>query len=220
MNIGLTANQTTWISLFVLLVGCLFLATGSYLSAITGAVLLNIWLILDFVDGNIARYEKSCSRYGEFIDAMGAYIAHLSFFTAGIGFYISPDSLLLSYFTLPVEQYSVAIIITGSIASIAAIWIRLIYQKFKNTFDAADFEKENVLNIREKDTAFKAMVNFGHNLVNLSGLLLPVFLFAAVFRLLDAFLIFVALANISIVAITLVRLLRLAKNLDVKDYAE
>jgi len=219
MNIGLTANQTTWISLYVLLAGCLLLAVGSYLTAVTGAVLLNVWLILDFVDGNIARYEKSCSRYGEFIDAMGAYIAHLSFFTAGIGFYISRDSLLLSNFTLPVDQYAVAILITGSIASITAIWIRLIYQKFKNTFDDSDFEKENVLDVREKDSVFKMLLNLGHNLVNLSGLLLPVFLFAAAFRLLDAFLIFIAFANTSIVAITLVRVLRLAKNLDAKNYS-
>jgi phosphatidylglycerophosphate synthase len=220
MNIGLTANQTTWISLIVLLVGCFLLAVGNYLTALAGAALLNIWLVLDFVDGNIARYEKTCSRYGEFIDAMGAYLAHLSFFAAGVGFYVSRNSLLLSSFEWPVEEYSAVILILGSIASLAAIWIRLIFQKFKNTFPDLNFEKSEILSVRSTASISAVLLNLGHNLVNLSGLLLPVFFLAAAFRLLDVFLIFVAIANTSVVAITLFRVLTLAKELDALDDAE
>lgn len=220
MNIGLTANQTTWISLVVLLVGCCLLAVGNYLTALTGAALLNIWLVLDFVDGNIARYEKACSRYGEFIDALGAFMTHLSFFAAGVGFYISRDSLLLSRFEWPTEGYSAVILIMGSIASLSAIWIRLVYQKFKNTFPASNFEKRDVLGVQDTASISAVLLHLGHNLVNLSGLLLPAFFLAAVFRLLDVFLVFMAIANTAIVAITLRRVLRLAKELDSLDYAE
>jgi phosphatidylglycerophosphate synthase len=220
MNIGLTANQTTWISLIVLLVGCFLLAVGNYLTALAGAALLNIWLVLDFVDGNIARYEKTCSRYGEFIDALGAYLAHLSFFAAGVGFYVSRNSLLLARFEWPAEGYSVVILILGSIASLAAIWIRLIYQKFKNTFPALGFEKDDVLSVRDTASISAVLRNLGHNLFNLSGLLLPAFFLAAAFRLLDVFLIFVAIANTLIVVVTLRRVLKLAKELDALDYAE
>jgi phosphatidylglycerophosphate synthase len=220
MNIGLTANQTTWISLIVLLVGCFLLAVGNYLTALAGAALLNIWLVLDFVDGNIARYEKTCSRYGEFIDALGAYLAHLSFFAAGVGFYVSRNSLLLARFEWPAEGYSVVILILGAIASIAAIWIRLIYQKFKNTFPALGFEKDDVLSVRDTASISAVLRNLGHNLFNLSGLLLPAFFLAAAFRLLDVFLIFVAIANTLIVVVTLRRVLKLAKELDALDYAE
>jgi len=220
MNIGLTANQTTWISLIFLLVGCFLLAVGNYLTALAGAALLNMWLVLDFVDGNIARYEKICSRYGELIDALGAYVAHLSFFAAGVGFYVSHNSLLLSSFEWPAEGYSVVILIMGSIASLTAIWIRLIYQKFKNTFPALGIEKDDVLSVRDTASISAVLQNLGHNLVNLSGLLLPTFFLAAAFRLLDVFLIFVAIANMSIVAITLLRVLRLAKELDAQDVAE
>ena len=220
MNIGLTANQTTWISLIVLLVAFFLLAVGNYWAALTGAAFLNVWLVLDFVDGNIARYEKTCSHYGEFIDALGAFLAHLSFFAAGIGFYISRDSLLLSSFEWPGEGYAATILILGSIASMSAIWIRLVYQKFKNTFPASNFEKHDVLSVRKTASIPAKLLNLGHNLVNLSGLLLPAFLVAAAFRLLDVFLIGVAIANTSIVAITLFRLLRLARELDSLDYAE
>jgi phosphatidylglycerophosphate synthase len=217
MNIGLTANQTTWISIIVLLVGFFLLAVGNYLTALAGAALLFVWLVLDSVDGNIARYEKTCSRYGEFLDALGAYVAQLSFFAAGVGFYFSRNSLLLSSFEWPAEGYSAVILILGSIASLAAIWIRLIYQKFKNTFPVAGSEGRDVLSVRGTASISEVLLNLGHNLVNLSGLLLPVFFLAAAFRLLDVFLIFVAIANMSIVAITLLRVLRRAKELDALD---
>ena len=193
MNIGLTANQITWISLIVLLVGCFLLAVGDYMTALAGTALLNIWLILDFVDGNIARYEKSCSRFGELIDALGAYVAHLSFFAAGVGFYVSRDSLLLSRFELPAEGYSAVILILGAIASLAAIWIRLIYQKFKNTFPTLNYEKSDVLAVRHTESISAVLMNLGHNLFNLSGFLLPVFFLAVPLRLLDVFLVLVAI---------------------------
>lgn len=218
MNLGLTANQTTWISLAVLLIGGFFLAAGNYLAAIAGAALLNLWLVLDFVDGNIARYENNCSHYGEFIDALGAFMAHLSFFAAGIGFYISRDSLLSSSVDWPMERYAVVILILGSVASLSAIWIRLVYQKFKNTFPTSDFEKQDVVSVQNSSSVAELFLHLGHNFVNLSGFLLPVFLIAAVFRLLDIFLIFIALANMLILMITLFRVLRVANELDAPDF--
>ena len=214
MNIGLTANQTTFVSLMVLLAGCILLAVGNYLAVLAGAALLNLWLVLDFVDGNIARYEKSCSRYGELIDAMGAYLAHLSLFAAGIGFYVSRDSLVLSSFDLPAESYSGLILILGAVGSLAAIWIRLIYQKFKNTFPVVEFEKHDVLAVRDTRSISSALLSVGHNLFNLSGFLLPMFFLAVAFRLLDVFLITVAIANILIVVVSLFRVLERAKTLD------
>ena len=82
------------------------------------------------------------------------------------------------------------------------------------------FEKADVLSVRDTATISAVLQNLGHNLVNLSGLLLPAFFLAAAFRLLDVFLIFVAIANTSIVAITLFRVLRLAKELDALDDVE
>lgn len=220
MNIGMTANQTTWISLIILLAGCFCLAVGSYLATITGAVLLNVWLILDFVDGNIARYEKTSSRYGEFIDALGAFLAHLSLFAAGVGFYVSQSSLLLSGLDWPTETYSAVILILGSIASLAAIWIRLVYQKFKNTFPAMNFEKHDVLKVRGSASISARLMQIGHNLLNLSGLLLPAFLLAAALKLIDVFLVFVAIANMSILVITLFRVFGMAKEQDALEHAE
>ncbi|MGI9319515.1 MAG: CDP-alcohol phosphatidyltransferase family protein, partial [bacterium] len=178
MNMGLTANQTTWISIFINLAGIILLAVGDYLSALLGASMLIFWLVLDSVDGNIARYEKSCSLYGEFIDALGAYIAHLSIFAAGIGFYFSRNSLLLQNFELPAETYSAGILIVGAVASLSAILIRLIYQKFKNTFTALKFDRDDALDVKDNSSIKSRLMNMGHNIFNLSGCLLPGLLLA------------------------------------------
>jgi phosphatidylglycerophosphate synthase len=207
MKLGLTANQTTGLSLLVLLLGCACLAVGSYPAVIAGTVFVNLWLVLDFVDGNIARYERSSSHYGEFIDAMGAFTAHTAFFAAGAGFYIARDSLIYAKFSFTAD-YAFLVFLAGSIASLTAIWIRLLYQKFKNTFPDSDIEKHDALIDGEATSSFRTILRIGHNLINLSGLLLPVFFLAALFRVLDVFLFAVAAANSLILVITTIRLLK------------
>lgn len=214
MKLGFTANQTTWLSLAVLALGCLSLSVGEYMTTVAGALMLNIWLVLDFVDGNIARYVRTCSRYGEFIDALGAFLAHWSFFAAGIGFYFSQNSRMLEGMDIVPERYATLILITGAIASLSAVWIRLIYHKFRTSFPASDFKKHDVLRVRDRSSVSARLMYLGHNLVNLSGLLLPAFLIAAALRLLDVFLILVAIANVLILGITLYRLLRIARTQD------
>jgi phosphatidylglycerophosphate synthase len=212
MNRGYTADQTTWISIVALLVGCLFLSIGNYVMSIAGALLLNAWVILDFVDGNIARYKQASSRYGELIDALGAFLAHLVFFAAGIGFYFSGEGLSGPGSTW--RSYPAVILILGAVASIAAIWIRLVYHKFRNTFPGSEFEKHEVVKVRDTSSKSAWVMHLGHNLVNLSGFLLPLLLAAAIFELIDAFIILMALANTGILFITLKRILRIAKERD------
>lgn len=212
MNNGFTANQTTWISIVALLLGCLLLAVGNYSATVAGALLLNVWVILDFVDGNIARYEKTTSRYGELIDALGAFLAHLAFFAAGIGFYFSHQGSQTSEGMLP--GLPAAVLILGGIASLSAIWIRLVYQKFRNTFPELDVEKHEVIEVQDRGSLYSLVLHLGHNLVNLSGLLLLLLLAAAVFDMIDVFIILLAAANTAILVITLSRIVRLAKEQD------
>ena len=211
MNLGLTANQTTWISIVVLILGCLLLTVGSYFAAVAGAALLNVWVILDFVDGNIARYEQTSSRYGELLDALGAFVAHIAFFAAGIGFYFSGSSRFVSGSTWMWESYPAVILILGAIASLAAIWARLVYHKFRNTFSGSDFEKHEVVKVQETSSRSAIILHIGHNLVNLSGFLLPLLLAAALLNMIDIFIVILAASNMSILTISLIRILRMAR---------
>ena len=211
MNLGFTANQTTWISIVVLILGCLLFTIGSYFATVAGAVLLNVWVILDFVDGNIARYEQTSSRYGELLDALGAFVAHVAFFAAGIGFYFSGSNRFVSGSTWMWESYPAVILILGAIASLAAIWVRLVYHKFRHMFSGSDFEKHEVVRVQETSSKSAIILHIGHNLVNLSGFLLPLMLAAALLNMIDIFIVILAASNMSILAISLIRILRMAR---------
>jgi len=97
LRLGISANQTTLIGLIVGIIGCVFLAFGSYWAAITGAALVNIAVLLDVMDGNVARYSNSATRYGDYLDRMAsAIITLLMFITVGVGVFNHPDPYLNS----------------------------------------------------------------------------------------------------------------------------
>ena len=58
-NIGLSANTVSYMSAVIAIWGCLSFLGGNHTLNIIGAILLNIWNILDCVDGNIARSVKN-----------------------------------------------------------------------------------------------------------------------------------------------------------------
>lgn len=77
-------NQVTLISLITGVLGCIFLAFPN-LYPIIGIVLLNLSLIFDMVDGDIARYRKICSLNGAFFDRFVTAIVDPLVFV-GLGF--------------------------------------------------------------------------------------------------------------------------------------
>jgi hypothetical protein len=66
---GLTPNQVTLISFGLGLVAAGFLAFGSRPWSVAGALLLQFCLIVDCVDGELARYRRRFSRFGAWLDA-------------------------------------------------------------------------------------------------------------------------------------------------------
>jgi phosphatidylglycerophosphate synthase len=68
-RVGLTPNQVTLISFGLGLVAAGFLAMGSRPWAVAGALLLQFCLIVDCVDGELARYRRRFSRFGAWLDA-------------------------------------------------------------------------------------------------------------------------------------------------------
>jgi phosphatidylglycerophosphate synthase len=68
-RIGLTPNQVTLISFGLGLVAAGFLAVGSRPWSVAGALLLQFCLVVDCVDGELARYRRRFSRFGAWLDA-------------------------------------------------------------------------------------------------------------------------------------------------------
>ena len=68
-RIGLTPNQVTLISFGLGLLAAGMLAVGSRSWSVAGALLLQFCLVVDCVDGELARYRRRFSRFGAWLDA-------------------------------------------------------------------------------------------------------------------------------------------------------
>lgn len=68
---GWTPNVVTVVSLAFGLVAALLVATGAWWAWVVAAVLLLVALVVDCVDGEIARFTRRFSPLGAFLDAVG-----------------------------------------------------------------------------------------------------------------------------------------------------
>lgn len=163
--LGLSASAVTFISIVTVIIGSVLIALGNFTMQVIGVSLFSLWIILDCVDGNIARYKKTFSEYGEYIDAVGGYFASALLF------------LSLGYLAYKTSEYSNPeyFYIAGSWATTCSLFARLLYQKNKNTF-----KNEQSMTKPSQNTASPAMI-IAQNLGAPSGLVLPASLIATVF---------------------------------------
>ncbi len=80
-----TPNQVTLLSVLFALVAAFGFSQGTLEGLIAGGVLFEFSLILDCVDGQLARAKNMASDLGRLIDGIGGYIANLGV-VVGIGF--------------------------------------------------------------------------------------------------------------------------------------
>ena len=73
INLGFSPNAVSVLSIFFVLAACICYGFSSPVSIWVAVALINLWLILDCVDGNIARCRKIKTCYGEFVDDIGGY---------------------------------------------------------------------------------------------------------------------------------------------------
>ena len=189
MRLGISAGQATFSSLIIGVLGCIFLALGNRIIEILGAVLLNLWIVLDCVDGNIARSNWSSNRYGEFIDTLSGYIIYIFLFiSVGIAAFRHSNMFLEK------AKYidSMVWIILGMGNSLVIILSRLIFQKFANLFSDCKQVKQR---LKGESGLRKLFFRIGHNLISSSGFLLPILFLAVMFNLLNAFLVSYIILN-------------------------
>ena len=178
-NIGISANTVSYFSAMVAVCACLCFLPASQLLHIIGAVLINIWLILDCTDGNLARSVKS-QPFGEFADGISSYIlVGLMCTMMGIAVYFEGGAV--------VPAGSPWIILVGALASSSDSLMRLIYQKYKNT--ERDMADKGIVKI-ENDvrTDLSQVGNLRVRIeaeLGIGGLLPLAILIAAVFKALD-----------------------------------
>ncbi len=76
LHTPITANQVTFMAILTGLLGNYLLALPSSSSYLWGTILLQLWYLLDHVDGQIARYRKTSSLTGRFYDFLMHHLIH------------------------------------------------------------------------------------------------------------------------------------------------
>ena len=177
INTGWTANMVSILSWIVIGISAVLISINNFWIMLTGVILTNLWLVLDCVDGNIARVKKTKTFMGDFFDAVAGY-GPFSLTTIGLGFaayhtsFLFPDGVKL-YF-LPI----------AGIAAMANLYMRLVHQKFLNCYFVAKKELGELEEITLKDTENKKSFSYIREQIDknfgVSGLFMP-WLFIALF---------------------------------------
>ena len=177
INIGMTANMVSVLSWIVIFLAAALLCINNFWCMLTGVILTNFWLVLDCVDGNIARVKKVRTFMGDFYDAIAGY-GPFSFTTVALGVAAYHTSFLLP------EQYRVWLILIGAIGAVVNVYMRLIHQKYLNCYFAGKKILGELDEITLKDTEDKKSFAYIREQIDknigVSGLFMP-WLFIALF---------------------------------------
>ena len=98
-NTWVTPNQVTYISIFVGLVSAYIFSIGTVQAFFFAGILLEVVLILDCVDGQLARAKKCSSDWGRFLDGIAGYIIYLAVLT-GVVIGFNQEYVTLAVFGL------------------------------------------------------------------------------------------------------------------------
>lgn len=138
LRFGVTANQTTFLSWGMVLVGCFLYTIMPPSNTWIPLFLILGWVVLDYMDGCMARVTQTRSKYGHFIDVVGAYFM-LAFLPVclGIGLYRFPEhsiDIVLVTSGLEAIKDPALMLVLGAFASLNNILLRLIVMRMQLTF--------------------------------------------------------------------------------------
>jgi phosphatidylglycerophosphate synthase len=80
LGLGLSANGVSYISVIFSVAGGVLFSLEGFMLPLCGAVLLNVFSVLDCVDGNISRVTRTAGPWGGWADAVMGFIAYIAVF--------------------------------------------------------------------------------------------------------------------------------------------
>lgn len=141
INLGFSPNGVSVLSIFVTLTACALFMVPVKWVVIVAVALINFWLVLDCVDGNIARCRKQKTVYGEFVDDIGGYYTVAFVYLAvGVCAYNFGGALF--------GQNNMWLIVMGGVSSVCDILARLIHKDYEHFTDKTLTEAE----LKEKNS--------------------------------------------------------------------
>lgn len=99
INTPITSNQISLSTIFVIIIAAFLFSTGDRILSTLAIILIFLFMVLDCVDGEVARYKKSMSVNGLFVELLPEII-FLPILYAGItiGVFRNHESLLFLIF--------------------------------------------------------------------------------------------------------------------------
>ncbi len=92
---GISAHTITLLAMLVALAAACAFGLGGAVSLAWGALLLQVWYLLDHVDGQVARYHKTDSVSGTYFDYVMHYVVHTTCtFSLGVGLFLESGNLV------------------------------------------------------------------------------------------------------------------------------
>lgn len=187
INMGFSPNAVSVFSIFITLASCVLFSIPSTGCLIVAVILINLWLILDCVDGNIARCKKMKTIYGEFVDAISGYFT-VSFIYLAIGVCaFNNGGVILS-------DNNQWILISGAISSISDILARLINKNYKLFSNSIEQTKSYNNKQENKHSIEYIRKRIGKEL-GISGMFMPLTILCGFFNAYDLMTIFYLLFN-------------------------
>lgn len=206
LKLNISANQVSVLSIIAAVSGAVLIMVGDYPIVIVGALVMHFWLILDCVDGNVARYRGTFTRLGLFLeDTADCLVPALLFSSIGIAAskepgYIPPVVNLLPYH----------FVILGTWSSFVVIFRKLIFRNFQITFWAGKEQKNRLF---FDSPLFYIVYKAGQELFGIYSFIHIVILLAAIFKLLGMFTLIYFLANTTGMLLNVFKMLRKATQL-------
>lgn len=92
---GCSANQVTLLRLALALLSAVFVATKFRSLVLLGSMVYALCVLLDYVDGNLARLYGTAGEFGELLEELADQVGPSLFpFAIGVGLYFRPDRLM------------------------------------------------------------------------------------------------------------------------------
>lgn len=177
INTGWTANMVSVLSWLVAFGAAVLLCIDNLWYRLAGVILTNFWLVLDCVDGNIARVKKVKTFMGDFYDAVAGY-SPFSFTTIALGVAAYHTSFLVD------SDYKVWLLVIGAVGAVSGIYSRLIHQKYLNCFFVGKKMLNELDEITLQDTEDKRSFAYIREMIDknlgVAGIFMP-WLFVALF---------------------------------------
>lgn len=130
VRLGFSANQVTALSFSTALAGIAFLLSGTQPAVILGSIIWALSVILDYVDGNIARLHGKTNHFGKFLDGMAGTIVNVLLpIAVAIGLANRPDKVLADFGGDPAGQ--VVILVLGALTALAICLQSLVSYRFR-----------------------------------------------------------------------------------------